>query len=374
MVAPSIAYSTSREEWVVLGTRRESAVQGELVLLREELEKLRAVDLRKALQVEANNYEPASGKALVAAVPAGYLEEEGPYDPVSFEWDGRALTICASHLVEWSTGDDEEKIVARIRALVEPLLASSRSTLVDVEDDQFRWNARDLRVDIRIEPVVRGRSVADLFAIGEGVLRLCDAFDHGAVTRDTVAHLVRGGGASLLTGQPESNWLDVKSQEYDLSTTGGKISLAQAVARFCNGEDGGLIVIGAHARKVPGGEIITKVPGLPIAAGAPARYLRILNNHLYPPPFGLRVEVVEVSENRALIIIDIPPQQEESKPFLVSGAIRTDGKTEGVFISIVRRRGEESIALTAPMIHATLAAGRALLRGEGGRPEGHNLE
>ena len=63
-----------------------------------------------------------------------------------------------------------------------------------------------------------------------------------------------------------------------------------------------------------------------------------------------------------LVLLDIPPQPEELKPFLVHGAI-VDGRVEGAFISIVRRRGESSIPITAPMIHSTLAAGRALLRG-----------
>jgi len=48
-----------------------------------------------------------------------------------------------------------------------------------------------------------------------------------------------------------------------------------------------------------------------------------------------------------LMLIDIPPQPEELKPFLVHGAI-VDGRIEGAFISIVRCRGESSIPITAP--------------------------
>jgi hypothetical protein len=63
-----------------------------------------------------------------------------------------------------------------------------------------------------------------------------------------------------------------------------------------------------------------------------------------------------------IVLIDVPSQPEEHKPFLVQGAVTTDGKVEGGFISIVRRRGEDSIPITAVAIHATLSAGRALLR------------
>lgn len=183
--------------------------------------------------------------------------------------------------------------------------------------------------------------------------------------------MVRGGCVEILIGQPEGNGLDAKAEEYDLTTTRGKISLAQAVARFCNGEDGGLVVIGAKAKKIPGGEEIRQVPGvLPRYADTPARYQRVLDHHLYPPVMGLRIDVVPAAGGRSIISLEIPPQPEELKPFLVHGAVTADGETEGSFISIVQRRGEESIPITAPMIHATLAAGRALLRGGAsmGRP------
>jgi hypothetical protein len=218
-------------------------------------------------------------------------------------------------------------------------------------------------VELRISVPWRGKTAAALSEVGEEALRLCEAFGTEAITRDTVAALVRGGGAHLLVGQPEGNWLDVKAEEYDLAKTHGKISLAQAVARFCNAEDGGLIVIGAKAKKVRGGEVIRQVRGvIPRYQDTSARYLRILDQHLYPPALGLRIDLVSTNSDRVLIAIDIPPQPEEQKPFLVHGAITAEGDTEGSFISIVQRRGEGSIPITAPMIHASLAAGRALLR------------
>jgi hypothetical protein len=62
------------------------------------------------------------------------------------------------------------------------------------------------------------------------------------------------GHTSVLIGQPEGHWLDVKRAHYDLSTDAGKIKLAQSVSRFCNAEDGGLVVIGMSTKKVPGSE------------------------------------------------------------------------------------------------------------------------
>jgi hypothetical protein len=76
---------------------------------------------------------------------------------------------------------------------------------------------------------------------------------------------------------------------------------------------------------------------------------------------GLEVFSVRAEAGGDLLAISVPPQPEELKPFLVHGAI-LEGKVEGAFVSIVRRRGEHSVPITAPAIHAMLSAGRALLR------------
>ncbi|MEO6703709.1 MAG: hypothetical protein ABIP57_19740 [Jatrophihabitantaceae bacterium] len=67
------------------------------------------------------------------------------------------------------------------------------------------------------------------------------------------------------------------------------------------------------------------------------RHRQALEQHLYPLPAGLDVEIVPVRGGQ-LVVVHVPPQPEETKPFLVHGAI-VDGKTEGAFISIVRRHG-----------------------------------
>ncbi|WP_132047095.1 hypothetical protein [Curtobacterium sp. PhB136] len=101
--------------------------------------------------------------------------------------------------------------------------------------------------------------------------------------------------------------------------------------------------------------------------GIVARYSGILDRHLYPLPTGLRFNIVPLPNGKSVVAVDVPPQQETQKPFLVHGAIRADGEVEGAFVSIVQRRGEASVPITAPMSHTTLAAGRARLRGDDSR-------
>ena len=165
----------------------------------------------------------------------------------------------------------------------------------------------------------------------------------------------------MLIGLHEGAWLDVKSDHYDLSTVHGAISLAQAVSRFSNAEDGGVVVVGMGTRRVPGGEVIKSVRPVPIDASTIRRYQQALANRIFPLPTGLVIQTVETESGRGLVVVSIPPQDEELKPFLVHGAIIND-RVESSFISIVRRSGEDSIPITAQQIHSTLAAGRALLR------------
>lgn len=364
----SVSFSRRDEEWSVRGAYRPTGVSGQLVLVLEDLHLVSAVDLKNALASMGAFYrsEHSTGPlyADVSLLPEDYFDADGPYGPVGFELVGGQLMVTVTCLMDGPDSGDEGVTVAKTTRLIEPFLRNARSKLDQIAVNDAWSGPTHLAVDLRIAVPWRGKMIADLFRVGEAVITLCDSFANASITRETVADLVRGGGAHLLIGQPEGNWLDAKAEEYDLTATRGKISLAMAVARFANAEDGGLIIIGAKAKKIPGGEVIRQIDGVaPRHRDTAARYLRIVDQHLYPPPYGIRIELVSTSGERGLILIDIPPQPEESKPFLVHGAITAGGDTEGSFISIVQRRGEASIPITAPMIHAALAAGRALLRG-----------
>ena len=173
--------------------------------------------------------------------------------------------------------------------------------------------------------------------------------------------LIIGGRPDLLIGLPEGEWLDVKSQHYDLRTTRGQISLAEAVGRFANAEEGGIVVVGMHTKRIPGGEIIKSVRPVAINSAISRRYRQAVENRLFPLPTALKIQTTEISPGHGLVIISLPPQEEDLKPFLVHGAI-VDDRIEGAYISIVRRSGEDSIPITAQQIHSALAAGRAMLR------------
>lgn len=371
----SVAFVPNDEEWLVLGERRKGGPEGGLVLAREELSHLAAVDLKNALAAEKRIYEAETTTAIISDVPKQYLDFDTAVGQVEIEHHGDSLLVSVYFFSDWPQEGVETEAIDATTRLVKPFVKQNKAHLVDVWTDEWMSSPQDLCIKIRVRPSWRGQSVKYLADLGSDLVRLCEAHSAGEVNRETVPQLVRGGGAHLLIGQEEGNWLDAKAEEYNLENPEGRISLAQSVARFANAEDGGVVVIGAKTKRIPGGEVFRSIDGVaPRWPDTRARYLRVLNQNLYPPPLGLRIDVVPTQEDKSLILVDIPPQPEELKPFLVHGAIMNTGRVEGSFISIVQRRGEGSIPITAPMIHASLAAGRALLRGgQGSAPTGRQL-
>ncbi|WP_405673349.1 hypothetical protein OG848_28100 [Streptomyces canus] len=335
------------------GESRRGVDSHDFLLHSTDLKGMRPADLKEAARRAVDG-----GEVIVNVTHDDSVDEEySVAEPVSFKISaGGQLVVSVGHATD-AVGNDEEATSA-FAPLLTPYLERQRSMVSRVEMDPYSYHPLVWNIDISCSP--RRRDMADLFQIGEGALALLQAFESGELTRETTLDLLRSGNANVLIGQEEGPWLDVKSAHYDLKSPSGKISIAQAVARFANAEHGGIVVVGMRGKKVPGGEIISSICPVPVDGRTLRSYQTAIEQHLYPPPDYLNIEAVPVTEGR-LVVLHIPPQPEEHKPFLVHGAI-VDGQIEGAFISIVRRRGESSIPITAPAVHATMAAGRALLR------------
>ena len=224
------------------------------------------------------------------------------------------------------------------------------------EDDDLFFHHVSLKLDRR------GAVVRELYAAAVSLHDLCQKFDEAKYSdRALITALLRAGRPDLLVGQHESSNLECKSQNYTLSDPAQKIEFAQDVARFANSEGGGLLVLGLKTKRDEQGDRIVRVSSLTQLPSA-ARYHRALDQMMVPPVENLTVEALPATPDgpAALVLIEVPPQPEELKPFLVAGAV-VRGRVEGAFISIVRRRGEHSVPVSPAAIHAALAAGRALL-------------
>ena len=325
------------------------------MLHEDDLDVLLAADLRRALATPSWVESARVSRTLLVH----FDPEHAVVEPVAYRVAGTQLQIDIEFEQDvWD--DDDDATTSRVRALLGSLGRRHRFKVARAAPDPYRLQGPPYLWEATLNPVVGRRTLGELQRAADEAVALLNAAASGQLTRKSALELLRAGRPDALIGQPEGPWLDVKRDHYDLSTTGGKVALCQAVARFANSELGGIVVVGMEAKKVPGGEEIRRLSPLPHDLRMLRRYQSALEQHLFPAPDSLDLERLDVPGGM-LLVLHLPPQVEELKPFLVHGAI-VDGRTEGAFISIVRRRGESSIPVTAAAVHASLAAGRALLR------------
>ncbi|WP_382306966.1 hypothetical protein [Herbiconiux sp. UC225_62] len=182
-----------------------------------------------------------------------------------------------------------------------------------------------------------------------------------------VLNLLRGGHLNLLIGEKESDYLEVKTAMHPIWVSGtpgdkAKIELAQDVARFANSDVDAVLVIGYRETSGGNNEIGTLTPVADQYLN-PTQIREVLDARIVPPLDGLLVETFQVNPTESVLAVYVPKQPSEMQPYLVHGAI-AEGKVEGAFFSIVRRRGEASITTSAQQIHAYIVAGKRYLRGQ----------
>jgi len=178
-----------------------------------------------------------------------------------------------------------------------------------------------------------------------------------------ILRAIQFGQLDVLLGTPESEILEAKSSAYDLKKgdeAAWKIELSQDVAQFANAH-GGLLLIGYRTKRQNGLDLIDRLTPVQPKSTRLQSYADILKAHIHPPISGLQLGSVPIAGNE-IIYFYVPPQPEETKPFLVTGAF-VDCCHIPNGISIVRRQGDGCVHVSAQEIHAAIVAGRAFIRG-----------
>ncbi|WP_311208443.1 MULTISPECIES: hypothetical protein [unclassified Aeromicrobium] len=334
----------------------EAVADGSLASLARAL-RAEAGDSAVSSQVDDWGMTSVVGDFRVADVPVDDFDVDYSIpEPFSLGWDS------------------EHGVVADIQVGLNGLRFENEDFKVVLDGPLARFGSRVVAavvtgagsqglVTVRVSTPRRGARIADVVVISDTVCRIVNQLNDGDYDASSAFDLVVAGRADMLIGMVESDWLEAKSELHPVGDVVGEIELAQDVARFCNGDRDGLIVIGMTTKRVKGEDVIT---GLRLL-GAPAptsTVHKVIDRRVFPPVEGLEVHNTLVETTRGagyITVLRIPAQPVESKPFLVHGAV-VAGKVEGAFISIIRRRGEHSVPVRAESIHAALAAGTALLR------------
>jgi hypothetical protein len=360
--------------WLLKGVERRDRNDA-LDIVESDLKDISATHLRQMYRRLQKHqwldYSPSDMVIHTGEIPSEFDLRDLPDLPASdvkFSFEEGEILLVIECYLSIPSGDDEGTqldITALnapppgldVAALIAPLFSRRRLSLVDVDAYNYSDDYWQLSVEIGFNP--RSRMLSDLYYDALEVKALIEA-SAGGVTHKTVAELIRGGHVKALLGQPEGDWLEAKSQHADFDSEIGKIRLAQWVAQFANTPEGGVVVLGLATKNRGYGDVITKVTPLPRLPGIRRKYVQILDTKVIPPIEDLRVEVIAHDESD-LILIEVPPQSEENKPFLVHGAV-VEGKAQGNFFSIVRRRNDEMASTHPANVHANLTVGRAFLR------------
>jgi hypothetical protein len=247
---------------------------------------------------------------------------------------------------------------ARIGTLAETAASRMHARVRVIERE---WeNASGVGWGIEAEFRRRDALVTGLLTLGKAIATTVGELANG-MDPDAVVNVIEAGFPAGLIGAKEDEWLEAKSQPWDLDTEYGKIELAQDVARLANAA-GGVIVVGATTRKVDGEETVTRVGGIRPDRFSPHRARMTIDARVYPPVEGLTVRRVPIKDSdHSIGYLRVPPQDSVVQPFLVHGSI-VGRKVEGSFISIVKRRGDQSLSVRAEELHQWLTAGRRLAR------------
>lgn len=258
--------------------------------------------------------------------------------------------------------DEPRPSEAALTQLISPLLKSySADGEVFVDDDFDDWGGYRISVDLRVK--LRGRTVQDGYELGSRVVSLIDASHCGTgLTPVTVVDLFTSGKVSVLLGLAENEWLEFKRDPYP-RTENGKLELAKDVAALANAQ-GGVLVLGIATNRSGDADVACKIVSYPAGSVNPQSYRATLRKRVYP--HLERVEILRLADigGGELTCIVVPPQPNELKPFLVHGKSAGDGVNDN-YISVVTRRGDETVATTPAAVHALMVMGRASMSRDG---------
>jgi hypothetical protein len=325
------------------------------------------LSLERAWARWAENWKTSKSEILISRDPAeGFDEEWARIEPMSLQFH-RAHRVLGSsekqaarmELVVTHYDNSVEPDATATGALIDPILRRNRCS-AEVEALQHDSGAWQLDVRLLIPP--RRRSVSQAVQIGAEVAALIDAASAGLLTRDTVPALLRGSQAHALLGQPEASWLEAKRAPYPLRTDAERLELAKDVAAFANSPAGGLIVLGLGTKRTPDGDVIRSLHPFPLADTRLQSYRAAVARYVFPAPVGLAIEKIAAGPTEGYVLIDVPPQPEELRPFLVAGAV-VEGAFSGSHVGLFYRHGEDNSPASVAAIHGLLLAGRAALAG-----------
>jgi hypothetical protein len=187
------------------------------------------------------------------------------------------------------------------------------------------------------------------------------------MTREQLVAILRGGDFGRFVGVEENLEVEFKGEPYHLDTDAGKFELAKDASALANAS-GGAIVMGVRTERhaVSLADVAAEIRAFDRALVDENRYLDVLADRVYPRIRGIRVTFFAAADDvdRGLVAIVVPPQDEESKYFLVQRPFGGEGRTPGWLVGIAIRSfdrvEEQRVGEIHSLVNRGLSIGRQL--------------
>jgi Putative DNA-binding domain len=188
------------------------------------------------------------------------------------------------------------------------------------------------------------------------------------MTREEALAILAGGNFDQFVGTPEGLEVEFKREPYRLEQGDQKFELAKDVSALANAA-GGVIVIGVRTERddIAAVDVVAEIRLLAAGLVDEHRCENTINDRVYPRLQELHVRFYPSPEDaeRGLVAIDVPPQQEVDRYFLIQRPIadedaRTPGWLVGVAVRSVGRVEVRRIGEIHTLINRGLSVGRHL--------------
>ncbi|MFH1661742.1 MAG: ATP-binding protein [Candidatus Falkowbacteria bacterium] len=170
--------------------------------------------------------------------------------------------------------------------------------------------------------------------------------------------IISDGDFDSLIGKIENDFFDCKSQIYDLKNEYSKRELAKDVSSFAN-LNGGYILIGLKTddSETYFGEEIKEISLIDKNLVDTEQYNSVINEWIHPKVDAVQIKWITRKEgDKGILIIKVPPQGENQKPFLIRKVVEEKKNTEIIF-GYSKRKQDKSESLKIEDIHRAVRDG-----------------
>ncbi len=173
--------------------------------------------------------------------------------------------------------------------------------------------------------------------------------------------IISDGDFDSLIGKTENDFFECKGQVYDLKKEYSKRKLAKDVSSLAN-LNGGYILIGPKTNdsKTHFGDEVIEISLLNQSLIDPNQYKNVIKDWIYPDEIhGIKIYWKESKDNnnKGIVVIEIPPQKESQKPFLISKIVEEEKKVSETIFGYAERKGDRSDPKKIKDIHKIMRDG-----------------